>query len=315
MDFYQIEQILAVAKTGSISEAARLMCVSQPTMSYAVSKAEQEFGAKFFDRSSYPLKLTFAGEQYVQTAQEMKRLRRDLEKVCLDVSRQAAGKLHIGIPHNRSAQILPRILREYESLYPHIQLDYYSTSAEELMERLARGELDLCILTKVDQDPRFRYEGLYTEELLAAAAEGVVQPRHLLAENHQVLRLEALSELPLLLPNARSGLGKMLQKLFEYYDIVPPSVRRLDANNALYSLAAAGLGVAILPQNVIRQSAHAPHLKTYSLSGRGVGWTVCAIFRRDATISEAENTLLTLIRREFASPHEQLDLFPHFSGK
>ena len=64
------------------------------------------------------------------------------------------------------------------------------------------------------------------------------RPRHLLAENHQVLRLEALSELPLLLPNARSGLGKMLQKLFEYYDIVPPSVRRLDANNALYSLAA-----------------------------------------------------------------------------
>lgn len=315
MDFYQMEQILAVAKTGSISEAARLMCVSQPTMSYAVSKAEQEFGVKFFDRSSYPLKLTFAGEQYVRTAQEMRQLRRNLEKVCLDVSRQAAGKLHIGIPHNRSAQILPRILREYESLYPNIQLDYYSTSAEALMERLARGELDLCILTKVDQDPRYRYEGLYTEELLAVAAEGVVQTGHLLEGNHQVLRLEALAGLPLLLPNARSGLGKMLDRLFEYHGIVPGSVRRLDANNALYSLAAAGLGVAILPQNVIRQSAYAPHLKIYSLSGRGIGWTVCAIFRREAVISEAENALLALIRREFAASDGQLDLFPPFSGQ
>ena len=67
MDFYQMEQILAVAKTGR-SPRPPASCVSQPTMSYAVSKAEQEFGVKFFDRSSYPLKLTFAGEQYVRTA-------------------------------------------------------------------------------------------------------------------------------------------------------------------------------------------------------------------------------------------------------
>ena len=138
----------------------------------------------------------------------MRQLRRNLEKVCLDVSRQAAGRLHIGIPHNRSAQILPRILREYESLCPNIQLDYYSTSAEALMERLARGELDLCILTKVDQDPRFRYEGLYTEELFGRGCGGRRANRPSLGGNHQVLRLRRLPGCPLL-PNARSGLGKI----------------------------------------------------------------------------------------------------------
>lgn len=49
MDFYQMEQILAVARTGSISEAARQMCVSQPTMSHAVARAEKEFQTKLFD--------------------------------------------------------------------------------------------------------------------------------------------------------------------------------------------------------------------------------------------------------------------------
>ena len=48
MDFYQMEQILAVARTGSISEAARQMCVSQPTMSHAVARAEKEFQTKLF---------------------------------------------------------------------------------------------------------------------------------------------------------------------------------------------------------------------------------------------------------------------------
>lgn len=81
MDFHQIEQILMVAECGSISEAAKKLFVSQPTISYTVAKAEQEFGTAFFDRSSYPLKLTYAGKQYIETARQMRLLYHDLKKI------------------------------------------------------------------------------------------------------------------------------------------------------------------------------------------------------------------------------------------
>ena len=196
-----MEQILAVARTGSISEAARQMCVSQPTMSHAVARAEKEFQTKLFDRGSYPLELTYAGKQYVEAAREMRRIYRNLQKVCMDAARGYAGDLYIGIPHNRSAQILPRIIREYRRMFPNIKLHYSSTNAEDMKEQLYRGELDLCILSKVDQDPRFRYEDLFVEELVAAAADGLVRPDQLCGKNASALKIEALSQLPLILPS------------------------------------------------------------------------------------------------------------------
>lgn len=311
MDFYQIEQILAVARTGSITEAAKQMCVSQPTMSCAVAKAEEEFGVRLFDRSNYPLKLTYAGEQYVEAARKMKIIHRDLQKVCADASRNAAGILRIGIPNNRSAQILPRITRELGERFPNIRIHCQSGLSEDFKEQLHQGEFDFLVYTQVEHDLRFRYEPLFQEELLAVAATGIVEPCHLLPGNHQVLNLASLSQLPLLFPQERSGLGIMLRLLTEYYDIVPNIISRLGDNNTLFHMAAAGLGVAILPQNAIQQSAHYPQVKTYALSGHGIGWTVCAMFRRDAVISQVEQTILDLIRQKFLQ-EQALDLFPRF---
>ena len=312
MDFYQMEQILAVARTGSISEAARQMCVSQPTMSHAVARAEKEFQTKLFNRGSYPLELTYAGKQYVEAAREMRRIYRNLQKVCMDAARGYAGDLYIGIPHNRSAQILPRIIREYRRMFPNIKLHYSSTNAEDMKEQLYRGELDLCILSKVDQDPRFRYEDLFVEELVAAAADGLVRPDQLCGKNASALKIEALSQLPLILPSERSGLGRMLQILLEYYHIDPDVRMRVGGNNALYTLAGAGVGVAVLPMDTVEQSARPEGLKTYALSAGGIGWMVCAMLGRDAVVSEPERALLELIRREFGGKETEVEVFPGF---
>ena len=80
MDFYQMKQILTIAQTGSISEAAKLLCVSQPAVSHALAKAEQEFHTPLFDRTRYPLKPTYAGEQYIEAARKMLLIYSDLEK-------------------------------------------------------------------------------------------------------------------------------------------------------------------------------------------------------------------------------------------
>lgn len=312
MDFYQMEQILTVARTGSISEAARKMCISQPTMSHAVAKAEKELGTKLFERGSYPLELTYAGTQYVEAAREMRRIYRNLQKVCLDASQGCAGDLHLGIPHNRSAQILPRIIREYQELFPNIKLHYSSANAEDMKEQLDRGELDLCILTKVEQDARFCYEDLFVEELVVAAADGLIRPDQLCPGNPRAVKLEALSGLPLIMPARRSGLGKMLELLLEYYHIAPDVRMRVGGNNALYTLAGSGLGAAVLPMDIVEQSVRPEGLKTYSLSENGTGWIVCAIFGRSAVISEPERVLLELIRREFGGMGEGMEVFPRF---
>ncbi len=313
MDFHQIEQILAVAECGSISEAAKKLFVSQPTISYTLSKAEREFGAAFFDRSSYPLKLTYAGKQYIETARQMRLLYHNLKKICADASCDAAGELNIGFPHNRSAQILPKILKEFYESYPNIKLNYHSCAAKAMKEKLYNGELDLCILTKVDQDPRFHYEPLFCEELRIAALEGVIPDSLLSHTEPAFLPPKALESIPLLLPDPASGLGRMLQKFMDYHGIVPNIQEVVSGNNALYMLAGAGLGAAILPQNILDQSAPIPGLKTYALSQKHLGWTICAIFPEKSRISSAEQFFIQLIREKFCQYPEWMEIFPYFS--
>ena len=310
MDFYQMKQILTIAQTGSISEAAKLLCVSQPAVSHALAKAEQEFHTPLFDRTRYPLKPTHAGEQYIEAARKMLLIYSDLEKKCLDAAQGAGGQLRLGIPYNRSAQILPAIIKEYRQMFPNVCLSYQTGPILDMKEKLYSGSVDLLIFTQLENDLRFRYEPLFEEELFAVSAQDIVQSAHLEPGSSNILRLSALSQLPVLAAAPRSGLGTMFRLLMEYYNIVPNVTLTVSGNNALYTLAEAGLGVVILPANVIRQSAPSPRLRLYSLSGRGIGWRVCAIFRRDAYISGAEQALLTLIRNKFAAADGQLDLFP-----
>ena len=312
MDFYQMEQILAIAECGSITEAAKKLFVSQPTVSYALSKAESELGARLFDRTSYPLKPTCAGEKYIETALHMRLLYSNLKSVCADASREAAGELHIGFPHNRSAQILPRIFTEFRSSYPNIQLCFHSYEAELMKKDLCHGELDMCILTKLEQYPELSYEHLYEEELRAVALDGVIDPAHLSSDGCSLRLPQALTELPLLLPSENSGLGKMLSLFIEYHHIRPEAPSRFAGNNALYMLAGAGLGVAILPQNVIDQSVQIPGLRSYALSEHGLGWIVCAMVHRDRILSAAERAFISLIRESFADYPRGMDIFPKF---
>ena len=275
-----------------------------------MAKAEREFHVQLFDRSRYPLKPTYAGEQYIKAARQMRLIYQDLSKKCRDASQGICGELKLGIPYNRSAQILPVIMKEYQNQFPTINFSYQTGPILDMKEKLYSGTVDTLIFTQLENDLRFRYEKLFEEELFAVAAEGVVQPCHLRPDNHQVISLSSFSELPMLAAAPRSGLGTFFRLLTEYYNIVPNITLTVSGNNALYTLAEAGLGVAVLPANVIRQSAPSPKLRFYSLSGRGIGWRVCAIFRRDAYIGSAEQALIDLIRQKFRKNDGQLELFP-----
>lgn len=308
MDFYQMQQILAVAKTRSISEAAKQLYISQPTLSHAIAKAEQEFGTKFFDRSSYPLTLTYAGEKYVETAYKMLSLHRDLEKQCQDISNGTSGKLSIGIPHNRSAQLLPIIGKEFAALFPDIELSFHSGPLENMKKKLYHGELDFLVYAGVKTDSQFRYENLFAEELLVISAKELISPDCLFDKSKNI-RPEVLTNLPLLLPDELSGLGKMLRFYMEYHNISPVKATRFVSNNVLFAMANAGLGVAILPQNIIEQSVHAPNLGIYSLSQNGTGWIIYAIFRKEAVISHAEYEFIRIIRQKFNHAPTNFDIF------
>ena len=71
MDFRELTYITTIADCGSVTEAAKRLYISQPSLSYILGKVEEDLGVKLFDRKTSPLTLTYAGERYVETAREI----------------------------------------------------------------------------------------------------------------------------------------------------------------------------------------------------------------------------------------------------
>ena len=310
MDFNQIEQILAIARKRSISEAAQELHVTQPSLSHMLAKAEREFGVRFFDRSRHPLTLTFAGEQYVKTALRMQKLEHNLRKICQDAAQEKAGVLKIGIPSLRLAELAPAVLPEFQQLYPHVKIQCSSRPAADMTEDLRKGLFDFLIFAPIDSSPDLHFEPLYQEELRLTAAEGFLGGEDFLPGRPDVFNIRRLSRHRLLLPHPRSGLGVTLSRLMVQTGIVPQNSAVFPGNSVLYSLAAAGQGVAILPEDALTLSKSPGAVRSFSLSPRGIGWTICAVFARGTHISLPEHAFIDLVRRHFAHPDRELDLIP-----
>ena len=93
MDFREMTYITTIADCGSITAAARKLYISQPSLSYIVSKVEQETGAKLFERKNYPLTLTYAGEKYVETARKILSLNDNMRRELMDITGGEKGMI------------------------------------------------------------------------------------------------------------------------------------------------------------------------------------------------------------------------------
>ena len=97
MDTKQIQYILKVAECQNITRAAEQLFVSQPALSHFISKAEEELGAKIFNRGTTPLTLTQAGERYVKTAKMILSLQESLKQEIENLKDCRSGEITLGL--------------------------------------------------------------------------------------------------------------------------------------------------------------------------------------------------------------------------
>ena len=101
-----VNYILAVERTGSVTAAANQLFISQPALSQVIRQVERELGVPIFDRSSSPMRLTAAGQEYVHAAQQVVAIHTDLTNKISEIKGEAHGTLRLGISVQRGMQKL-----------------------------------------------------------------------------------------------------------------------------------------------------------------------------------------------------------------
>lgn len=157
VNFKQASYIRAIVQEGSISAAARKLYVSQPALSQVVRQAESEYGVQLFDRSVSPLRLTFAGERYLEAANQILAASERMENELREIREENSGLLRLGISVQRGIQVLPVAMPWFSMQYPKVTVKLTEEGSAVLESLVEEGAIDLALAAIESASPRLDY--------------------------------------------------------------------------------------------------------------------------------------------------------------
>ena len=301
--FKNKEYVLAVYKEGGFTRAAEKMFVSQPSLSATVKRIEDKIGAPIFDRSNSPISLTDVGREYIKTALALESQESDFEKYIKDRSGLAVGRIRIGGTSFFSSFVLPKMISEFNELYPGIKFEIFEDSTKDLMAKLSGGELDLVIDNAVVTDGDVVCEPYITERLMLAVPERMAPEKlspyaltleEISAESHlerHAVDISEFSGAPFILLNSENDTGKRAEALFEMSGTAVDAVFRLDQQVTAYNIARSGLGICFVSDTLVKRMGESAGIVYYNLDER--------VSKRSIYLYRKKNHYLPLAAKRF----------------
>ena len=274
MELRQLEYLVAVVEEGGFTKAAQRERVAQPAVSAQIRRLERMVGQSLLNRTSREVRLTRAGSALLPHARAALAAVRDAQRAVDDVAGVIRGSVSIGTVTVHPVDVA-RLVAEFHEAHPAVEISLATDHSEALIQKLQDGRLDAAIVSiGVDDDPA----GLDHEVITDEAIEAAVALTHPLA-GRESLPLAALCEHPLISLPVGTGLRSRLDTACAAEGLNPRILFEATSPLELVELARRGLGVAILPQSMARNSADVlPVALVPELRGRLV-WA----WRRDTT--------------------------------
>ena len=150
MDWRALQDVVAVAETGSLSAASLRLNVSQPTVGRRIEQLEQQLGAVLFTRTAQGLFLTELGESIIQNAQRMQEEALAIERVATGANQQLQGTVRLSLIENLGIFWLPKKLAQFHQLYPHLSVE---VNIDNKNINLLRREADVAVRLARPEQP------------------------------------------------------------------------------------------------------------------------------------------------------------------
>jgi len=248
MTLTELKYIVAVAREKHFGRAADACFVSQPTLSVAIKKLEEELDVKLFERSANEVAVTPLGEEIVRQAQGVLEQAAHIKEIAKRGKNPLAGPLKLGVIYTIAPYLLPELVRKVIQKSPEMPLMLQENFTVKLLEMLRTGEIDCAILAEPFPDAGLATAALYDEPFMAA-----VPSTHPLAALASVTAQALKDETMLLLGNGHCFRDHVLE--------VCPEFARFSSNAAgmqksfegssletIKHMVAAGMGVTLVPR-------------------------------------------------------------------
>ena len=246
MNLKHVQYVLTILREGSITAASKKLYISQPALSQTLKQIEQDLGAPIFDRTTEPISLTFVGQQYVEAAQKVLDIDRNLRTRIAETKKEMHGRLCIGISMQRGLQLLPQVIPRFSKMYPHISIRLLEHGSATLERLTAEGECDLALITTVAKPNRLRYVLIENEDLVLMAARST-KLAHRFEDGQPIAITEAAGEKFVSMSEGHS-VRTIQDRLFERHNMTPSVLMETTNMEAGKHVAARADAVMLIPR-------------------------------------------------------------------
>lgn len=278
MEIRVLQYFLTTAREENITRAARLLHLTQPTLSRQLMRLEEELGVKLFHRGKHHITLTDEGMLLRRRAEEIISLSEKTKEDLSNIHKQLEGKISIGCGEYKNSQFIGELIADFRLENPMVTFELFSGTADDIKERIENGTLDMGLLQEPVDISKYDFiRTPFREEWGVIVSED--SP---LAPKEKITPLD-LADTPLILPQ-RSLLRDELQS---WFGALADRMEVAATGNLLYNMA-------VLARNhvgciiTLRMDSCYPGLKFIPVSppissGIVLVWKKAQFFSRPAT--------------------------------
>lgn len=295
MELRVLHYFLTIAREGSITNAANVLHVTQPTLSRQIHDLEEELGQRLFVRGSRNMSLTAEGMILRKRAEEIISMVDKTEAEFHSMSNVVSGDIYIGGGETEAVKLIAQIVCELRSAYPEIHYHLYSGNAEDVTERLDKGLLDFGLLIQPADISKYDYLNIPAKDTW-----GVIMRKDSSLAEKETIRKEDLLNVPLICSRQviskerhRNEFAEWFGEDFDKLDIV--TTFNLVYNAAI--MVEAGVGYAITIDKIANTTESSSlcfrPLRPQLDSGLNVIW------KKNQVFSAAAELFLEKLREHF----------------
>lgn len=274
MEIRDLQMIVAISETGSLTSAAQKLHVTQPALSAHLRRMEDDLKVPLVRRHSRGSKLTEEGKYILQRAYGVLNEVHEIRSMVSKAAEQPTGTIRLGLPTTVAGKLIPKLFLSLKTRYPLIRLQAVEAMSGTLAELLQMGRLDLAVLYDIQP-----MAGLVSEPLLREKHHLLVSSSHPLAKEEQI-RFDEVSRLGIIIPSIANSIRRLLDTICSAEGLTLKVIGEIDSLPGIVGLVQEGF-CTVLPTFLITEQISAGSIVAIPITRPEISWTVHLAYRHD----------------------------------
>lgn len=296
MDFRQLESFIAIAKNKSFSKAAKELYLTQPTISNHIQTLEKEIGTSLLNRANRDITLTKAGEIFYDYANKIINLKKNAQYNMGEFVGKIEGTIEISASTIPEQYIVPKIIREFNSIYPEVNYKINHGDSLQIIENIKSSKIDYGFTGTYLKDSDLNYVPIIEDKLV------LITPKAYISSSSSSLMIEQVMQVPLILREEGSGTLNLFNKELKKNKIKSDSFNVIafaENTQTIKAMVEEGLGCSIISSKAIEKEKKLDLFDIYEIEDLNLIRNFYFVYSKDRILAPLEKSFIDFIENLF----------------